>query len=162
MKKILLIAALTTSVLFLGCKTLGGGGGDSSDSGSDNSPITTQDQADSAFREVYDEYKGDIILDGATSYTVKSGDTLSAISRREYSSNGFYFPLIMLASNEVVLDPDKIEPGMKLTVPDLQRNLNDARAKRSLKEFLVEIAGVYDRRNRPQDADGLRKLAGTL
>jgi nucleoid-associated protein YgaU len=127
----------------------------------DTSPITTQEQADAALREVYNEYKTDLILEGAKSYTVVKGDRLVDISRREYR-NGFYFPLIMLASSDVVLDPDRIEPGMKLTVPDLQRNLNDAKAKGRIKSFLQEIADVEVRRNRPQDAEGLRKLADTL
>ena len=127
----------------------------------DDSPITTQEQINDALREVYNEYRSDLILTGAKSYNVVSGDTLSAISRREYK-DGFYFPLIMLASSDVVLDPDKIKPGMKLTVPDLQRNLNDAKAKGRLKSFLQEIADVEVRRNRPRDAEGLRKLADTL
>jgi hypothetical protein len=68
----------------------------------------------------------------------------------------------MLASSDVVLDPDKIEPGMNLTVPDLDRNLNDPKARKSLKNFLVEIADIYDRRNRSQDANGLRDLSASL
>jgi hypothetical protein len=127
----------------------------------DDSPITTQAQADEALREVYNEYKSDIILEGAKSYTVVKGDRLVDISRREYS-NGFYFPLIMLASSDVVLDPDKIEPGMKLTIPDLQRNLSNAKAKERIKSFLREIADFEVRRNRPPDAEGLRKLADSV
>ena len=126
-----------------------------------NSILTTQKDVDDAFQKIYNQFRGDLILDGADSYTVVSGDTLSAISRAQYQ-NGFYFPLIMLASSDVVLDPDQIEPGMKLTIPDLQKNLNDARAKGKLKDFLVEIAKVYDRRSRPADADGLRNHAASL
>ena len=127
----------------------------------DTSPITTQEQADEALREVYNEYKADLILEGAKSYTVVRNDRLVDISRREYS-NGFYFPLIMLASSDVVLDPDRIEPGMKLTIPDLERNLKNAKAKDRIKSFLQEIADVEVRRNRPQDAEGLRKLSDSL
>ena len=124
--------------------------------------LNTQEEVNDALREVYNEYRSDIILTGAKNHNVTSGDTLSAIARREYN-DGFYFPLIMLASSDVILDPDKIAPGMKLTIPDLQRNLNDAKARKSLKEFLGEIAGVYDRRpNRSADADGLRRLAAAL
>jgi len=126
-----------------------------------NKPLTTQQEIDDAFRKVYNEYRSDLILDGAGTYTVVSGDTLSAISRKSYN-NGFYFPLIMLASSDIVLDPDRIVPGMKLTIPDLQKNLNDARAKGKLKSFLGEIAGLEDRRNRPLDAKGLRDLAASL
>ena len=123
--------------------------------------LTTQEEVDNAFQKIYNEYRSDLILDGAKTYTVVSGDTLSAISRGTYD-NGFYFPLIMLASSDVVLDPDRIAPGMKLTIPDLQKNLGDARAKAKIKSYLGEIAKLEDRRNRPNDAEGLRKLASTL
>ena len=116
---------------------------------------------DEQFKSIYDRYKKDLILDGAEKYTVKSGDTLSAISRSKYQ-NGFYFPVIMLASSDVVLDHDKIEPGMELTVPDLQKNLDDAKARANIKKYLGDVAKLEDDRDRPQDAEGLRNLAGTL
>jgi hypothetical protein len=147
MKRFLLITALISVTLIGACKTTG--------------PITTQEEANTALQEIYNDYKSDLILDGAKSYTVVKGDVLSAISRAQYN-DGFYFPIIMLASSEVVLDPDLIEPGMQLTIPDLQRNLNDAKAKSRIKSFLGEIADIQDRRNRTQDAEGLRKLAATL
>jgi hypothetical protein len=154
MKKLFVCMTLCMSVmLILACA--------SKPRAPDNSPITTQEQANEALREIYNEYRSDLILTGAKSHNVIKGDTLSAISRREYN-NGFYFPLIMLASSDVVLDPDLIEPGMKLTVPDLERNLNDAKARGRIKDFLREIADVEVRRNRPQDAEGLRKLADSL
>ena len=148
MRKSIFFVVLVMSVLMIpACKT--------------TSPITTQEQANEALQKVYNEYKADLILEGAKTYTVVSGDVLNAISRQEYS-NGFYFPLIMLASSNMVLDPDLIEPGMVLTIPDLQRNLNDAKARGRIKSFLREIAEIEDRRNRPQDAEGLRKLASEL
>jgi hypothetical protein len=150
MKKSVFLVVLVMSVLMIpACSTTGTG------------PITTQEEANEALQRVYNEYKSDLILEGAKSYTVVKGDVLSAISRREYN-NGFYFPLIMLASSDVVLDPDLIEPGMVLTIPDLQRNLNDAKAKERIKSFLREIADIEDRRERPQDAEGLRKHADEL
>jgi Tfp pilus assembly protein FimV len=102
----------------------------------------------------------DLILDGAEIYTVVRGDTLSKIASRKYQ-NGFYYPLIMMASNNVVTDQDLIEPGMVLTIPRLQANLNDTMAKESMKKFFMEIAVITDRK-RPADAAGLRKLAGSL
>jgi hypothetical protein len=126
--------------------------------------VTAQEEVDAVDKElkiIYDEYRGDLILDGAKSHIVVKGDMLSPISRKNYN-NGFFFPLIMLASSDIVLDPDKIEPGMKLTIPDLQKNLNDDRARGKLKEFLKEIAVVYDLRGRPADSEGLRKLADSL
>jgi len=114
-----------------------------------------------ALKSVYDRHYGDLILDGAEKYTVVTGDTLSAISRTKYD-NGLYFPVIMLASKDVVLDPDKIEPGMELTIPDLQKNLDNPKAKANIKSFLSEIAKVEENRNRAQDAQDLRNLANSL
>jgi hypothetical protein len=114
-----------------------------------------------ALKDTYDRHYGDLILDGAEKRTVASGDTLSGISRTVYN-DGFYFPLIMLASKDVVVDPDKIEPGMRLTIPDLQKNLNDPKARANLKSYLKEVAAIEDKRKRPDDAKGLRKLADSL
>jgi hypothetical protein len=122
---------------------------------------TSQAKTESALKDAYDRYYNDLVLDGAQSRSVVKGETLSGISRSVYN-NGFYFPVIMLASKDVVLDPDKIEPGMKLTVPDLQRNLNDPKARASIKSFLLEIAAIEDKRKRPEDAKGLRQLSNSL
>ena len=128
------------------------------------SACTTQSKVaedDQDFKDVYDRYKKSLILDGAGKYKVVYGDTLSAISRTKYN-NGFYFPIIMLASSDVVLDPDKIMPGMELTIPDVQKNLDNADARASIKDFLVEIAVLQEHRKRPLDAEGLRRLAASL
>jgi hypothetical protein len=123
----------------------------------------TQEQVNDAFQKVYNKYKGDLILDGASTYTVVKGDTLSQIATAKYGKgNGIYFPLIMLASSEVVLDPDLIEPGMKLTVPVLTKNLEDAAAKAHVKNFLNEIAKIYDTKERDKDAEALRAKAKEL
>ena len=124
-------------------------------------PITTQEEADAAFRKVYNMFRGDLILEGAETYEVVSGDTLSAIAREKYPS-GYYYPLIMLASSDVVVDPDLIDPGMELTVPDLQKNLDNARAKGRLKNFLIEIAKIEERRDRADTAKGIRDLSASL
>ena len=102
----------------------------------------------------------DIIIDGAQNHTVVSKDTLSDLSRHFYK-NGYYFPLIMLASRDVE-DPDKIEPGMTLVIPNLQRNLDDATARAKIKSFLREISVLNNNRGRPLDAEGLRELSNSL
>jgi hypothetical protein len=113
--------------------------------------------------QVYETYSGDLILEGAKPYTVSRADTLSRITRENYGGkNGYFFPIIMLASRETVTDPDLIEPGMVLTVPDLQKNLDDPGARAKLKEFLNEIAGVYDRKGQAVTRDQLRALAASL
>jgi LysM repeat protein len=113
--------------------------------------------------QVYEQHSGDLILDGAKSYTVVRTDTLSKITRSNYGGqNGYYFPLIMLASQEVVKDPDLIEPGMKLTIPDLRKNLDDPGARQKIKEFLNEIANVYNTKGKAVTRDRLRALAASL
>ena len=105
----------------------------------------------------------DLVLDGAETYTVVKGDTLSGIARKKYQ-DGFYWPLIMMASTSawtnlgMALDQDLIEPGMVLTIPRLQANLNDSRAKQSMKRYFLDAA-VTTNKKRPKDADGLRELA---
>jgi hypothetical protein len=122
---------------------------------------TKAQKVENAFKIAYERHYDDLILDGAYTRIVRSGDTLAAISREAYS-NGLYFPVIMLASKDVVIDPDKIEPGMELVIPDLQRNLNDSRARASIKNFLKEIAAVEDLRERHGDAKSLRELSDSL
>lgn len=152
MKRVLFCTVLLASlVLTMACKS------PPPPAAAESAEPTTEE----AFKNVYDRYRGGLILDGAETYTVVSGDTLVRISRIKYK-DGFYYPVIMLASSEVVLDPDKIEPGMQLKIPDLKRNLDNADAKESIKGFLVEIAVIEDTRNRHGTAEGLRRLADTL
>jgi LysM repeat protein len=52
-------------------------------------------------------------------YTVESGDTLWAISKAMYGSGGKYMK-IFEANTDILEDPDKIRPGQKLVIPDLE------------------------------------------
>jgi hypothetical protein len=154
MKKAVLCVVLIMSVLLvMSCKTTKGAG-----AGAGGTTTTVNDDT---FRRIYDRYWGDLILDGAQSYTVKSGDRLVDISRSLYS-NPYYYPVIMLASKDVVVDQDKIQPGMELTIPDLQRNLDDPRAKASIKGVIVDCAKVEDDRGRADTARGLREHGNSL
>jgi hypothetical protein len=130
-------------------------------------PPETAETAPLTQQEVYEKYSDDVILEGAKTYTVIKNDSLAKITKGQYgSNNGYFFPLIMLASRDTVSDPDLIEPGMKLTVPDLQRNLNDPHARQKIKEFLDEIADVYN--DKPEKGWGeenrkhLKALAASL
>jgi LysM repeat protein len=151
MKKNLSVLAIVLTVLTaVSCKSTGSTGGTSA-----GQKELTQAEVNSAFEKIYAEYRDDIILDGAKEYTVKSGDSLSRIARDAYGSveNAYYFPLIMLASRNAVADPELIEPGTKLTIPDLQKNLNNAAARGEIKKFLKDVAGVYDQKLRGGDTN---------
>ena len=53
-------------------------------------------------------------------YTVKSGDTLWAISEREYGKgNGAKYDVIFQANRPMLTHPDKIYPGQVLRIPPL-------------------------------------------
>ena len=102
-----------------------------------------QDLSDS-FNKVYDNYLDVLDLSGAETYTVKKGDTLTSITKANYGeNNGYYFPLIMLASRTVVQDPEMIRPGMKLTIPSLEKNINNVEKAKILSPYFKDIAGVY-------------------
>jgi len=149
MKKFAFFAVLVISVmLVVSCKSTGSGIG--------QGPVT-----DETFNRIYNRYITGLILDGAQKYTVKRGDTLAHIASSFYS-DGFYYPIIMLASKDVVLDPDKIQPGMELTIPDLQRNLNDLGARASIKGVIRDCADIEESRGRADTAQGLRNHANTL
>jgi len=109
----------------------------------------------------------------AQEYTVVMGDFLSEITRRFYGGltdvgaagkkNGFYYPVIILASPDCnITDPDLIFPGMNLKIPDLKRNLAIPSAREAIKESLREAARIYNGKGKPDEDEGLRKLADSL
>jgi len=143
MKKILLVMALVLSImLVMGCKS---------------TPPTDND-----YVKLYDKNTG-LIMDGAKKYTVKHGDTLSEIARTEMG-NGFYYPVIMLASRGVVVNPDKIMPGMELTIIDVEKNKADANARKSMKNCLLGFASIEKTKDNPDQKliDGFKSEAGKL
>lgn len=123
---------------------------------------SAQPVTDDCFNDVYKKYKNDLILDGAKSYTVGKGDMLYDISRVYYDNYGFYYPVIMLASSEIVKDPDKIKPGMVLTIPDLKANLNNEKARIAIKGVILDCADLEERRNRNKAAKEMRNHASLL
>jgi len=141
MKKFILTAALIISVMLtVSCKSV-------------------PKDADEQYKNLYDANTG-LDLAGAGVYTVKAGDTLSDISRNAYY-NGFYYPVIMLASQGVVINPDKICPGMVLTIPDLERNRANGKSRKSIKNCLYGFADIERAKPRPNQAliDGFIKYA---
>jgi nucleoid-associated protein YgaU len=58
-------------------------------------------------------------LGGSTSgrtYTVQPGDSLSKISKQFYDDPNQYMKIVH-ANSDQISDPDKIKPGMKLSIP---------------------------------------------
>ena len=141
MKKIIIsIFAAALALGFIACK----------------STNQVQDLSES-FNKVYDNYLDVLDLTGADTYTVKEGDTLTSITKAVYGEdNGYYFPLIMLASKNVVQDPELIRPGMKLTVPSLERNINNVEKAKILSPYFKDIAGVY-KQKRTKAAPDIRE-----
>jgi hypothetical protein len=96
---------------------------------------------------------------------VVQGDYLARIANRTWGrENGFFFPLIMLASGDVVTNPDVIIPGQRLTIPNIRANLDTPSTRAQIKTYMGEVAGWYDR-ERPRDREtpaGLRTLAAKL
>jgi LysM repeat protein len=151
MKKFILV--LVVAALVFGCATKEPAEGSYS-----------QAEADSALKSAYDRYRGNLLIqEGAAQYKVASGDTLSKIALNSWGAgNGYYFPLIMAASPGTVSDPDKIQPGMNLTIPDLQKNLDSPVAKKALKSLLLDTASVYVGKGNKVVADDLKAQAAKL
>jgi hypothetical protein len=102
-----------------------------------------------------------LILDGASNYTVKKGDVLVDIAKRFYN-NGYYYPVIFLANNSKIKDPDKIQPNTQIIIPNLQRNLNDTGARVIIKQALMDCVPFENSRGRNKTADGIRVLSNSL
>jgi hypothetical protein len=132
----------------------------------------TQEKVDSALEQIYDTYRPKLIMDGAQEYTVVSGNSLSGITRNHYRSltgvgeagpnNGFYFPVIMMASDTEIVDPYKIEPGMKLKIVDLKKNLDNPESRAAIKDCLNDVAYVYNKKGSAVTEEGLKKLANSF
>ena len=60
---------------------------------------------------------GGASLGGGRSYTVKSGDTLSGIAKSHYGDASSY-NRIFEANRNILSDPDKIQPGQVLNIPE--------------------------------------------
>ncbi|MDR1058463.1 MAG: LysM peptidoglycan-binding domain-containing protein [Treponema sp.] len=127
-----------------------------------SSPEGTPEPEDE-LKKIYQEYRSSLILEGAGNYEVVRGDTLAAITKRHYGNeNGYYFPIIMMASSDVVADPDLIEPGMKLIIPDLKKNLDAPSSRRDIKSCLADIANVYRSKGDSYTETRLNNLADSL
>ena len=111
-------------------------------------------------------------MSGAAEYTIIPGDFLSEITRTFYGNltdvgpagrrNGFYFPVLMLASEGQITDPDLIFAGEKLRIPDLIKNLANPDSRRTIKNILSQVAILYRNKYLPDEADGLQRLADSL
>ena len=132
----------------------------------------TQEKVNKALGDIYNTYRTKLDMSGAKDYTVVKGDTLSQITRNFYGSltgvgdsganNGFYFPVIMLASDSNIVDPDLIEPGMKMKIVDLKKNLAIPGSRKAIKDCLMDVAYVYNKKGDPTTEAGLKKLANSL
>ena len=132
----------------------------------------TQDKVNAALEQIYDTYRTKLDFTGAQDYTVVKGDTLSQITRQYYgtltdvgdagANNGFYFPVIMMASDSKIVDPDLIEPGMKLKIVDLKKNLSNPVSKKAIKDCLNDVAYVYNKKGNASTETGLKTLANSL
>jgi nucleoid-associated protein YgaU len=60
----------------------------------------------------------DVRMDGAGSYTVRQGDTLSAIAQKHYGRASRWHA-IFDANRDQLDDPDLIRPGQVLRLPDV-------------------------------------------
>jgi hypothetical protein len=166
MKKILVFMFVAAALIGLSCKSA------PTVSGAVIEGEVTQEKVNQALEQIYSAYYKKLDLSGAQSYTVERGDTLSQVTRNHYgnltdvgkagTSNGFYFPIIMLASGNRIVDPELIEPGLKLTIPDLKKNLANSGARKAIKDCLKDVSYVYNKKGQSATEQGLIDLADSL
>jgi hypothetical protein len=116
-----------------------------------------------SFDTVYIEFRSELDLTNAKSHKVVRGETLSGITKDYYGDDfGYYFPMIMGASSRVVTHPDKIVPGMVLTIPDKKRNLANPIIRANIRKQFLRVAGIYRREGNNFVADRLVETANSL
>jgi len=192
MKKILICLFVVSALAILSCKSTPAASSQppansqpaakadspvsTAETGNTDRPVldgnVTQAKVNDALTEIYDTYWNKLDMTGAQDYVVAKGDTLSNITRKYYGSltgvgdagpnNGFYFPVIMLASHSDIVDPDYIDPGMALKIVDLKRNLANPIARKAIKDCLLDVSYVYNKKGNKATEDGLIKLANSL
>jgi carbonic anhydrase len=127
------------------------------------SPLFAQETAAPVQASGYTRFLPNLILNGSTMYTVARGDSLMSIAEKFYGTdNGFYFPLILVASSDMLTHPDRLAPGMQLEIPDLSRNINEPFARENLRKTLLAVAEVYNNRGGRLVYEGLTGLAASL
>jgi len=167
MKKLLVILFAAVALIGLSCKSA------PTTSGAVIEGEITQEKINQALEKIYDAYFSKLDLSGAQNYAVVQGDYLVQITQKYYGaltgvgkagkSNGFYFPILMLASsNAGIVDPDLIQPGMKLTIPDLKKNLANSDARKAIKDCLKDVAYIYNKKGDRVTEKGLVALSDSL
>jgi carbonic anhydrase len=127
------------------------------------SPLVAQEAADPAQSPGYTQFLPNLILNGSVMYTVARGDSLMSIAEKFYGAEHvFYFPLILVASSDMLSHPDRLAPGMQIEVPDLSRNINEPFARENLRKALLAVAELYNNRGGRPVYTGLTQLAARL
>lgn len=111
-------------------------------------------------------------------YTVKNGDTLSQIAETFYGSKdrAYFFPIIIaytldsftkvnVGGQSVTVnfdDPDIIEPGTVLRIPNFEEFMNSKLHIEAVKPLFERVARRYENKGRPGVAKMLRERANRL
>jgi nucleoid-associated protein YgaU len=93
-------------------------------------------------------------------YKVASKDGLMSIARQFYGKAGaVFFPLILLASQGVITDPEKIQPGHYIIVPSIEVNRKNRAAAKEIVAFFNKTAAYYDGIGKSGLAKSIRQAA---
>ena len=125
--------------------------------------LTVSDNGNSSKVATNTQPRGHVVLDNAQFYTVRRGDCLIFIAKRFYGSEkGNYFPFIIAGTEEKIEDPDEIEVGQKLTIPDLKAAVSTDESKNYVKQTFYDVADKYDAKGKSGMAAQLRAIAAEL
>ena len=125
--------------------------------------LSVSDNGNSSKIATNTQPRGHIVLDNAQYYTVRRGDCLIFIAKRFYGTEkGNYFPFIIAGTEEKIEDPDEIEVGQKLTIPDLKAAVSTEESKNYVKQTFYDVADKYEAKGKPGMAAQLRAIAAGL
>lgn len=91
-------------------------------------------------------------------YIVVKGDTLSQIALKFYGTRekAYYFPIIMAVNPGVIKHPDKLEPKMKLLIPDFDLFMQHFASRELSKPEFRRCIDIYNNEGRTGVAESLK------
>jgi nucleoid-associated protein YgaU len=96
----------------------------------------------------------------AVVYVVTGKEGLMTIARQYYGSeNVWYFPLIYYANRTIINNPDSLQKGTNIIVPDLDASKNNTVYAEQIKDFFRQTADYYYRTGRRPLGDRINSIA---
>jgi len=99
------------------------------------------------YAEVLSKCSPSINAQKAKVYQVAKGDTLLSIAKKFYGDDkGAYFPLIALASANLMSGSTELSVGHYIIIPDIDTNISASKNKKAVRKYFQDTAARYQKK----------------